>query len=274
MGSSILTMNQGGLLGLFVGLLANSCHGSQLDEAQSNRLDQSQLAIAADAVSFEQKTMDTDKKRYGMNEMNKFSSMGMIRMEETCKDKKVAKKCKKTCELCDDGQGCNESYKMQQNLTCHSGDCDCVICTFTVDDVVDSVKYNGVSLGISGGPPGGATWEEEKVISFQSCCDNCPGVLEIKGTDVNIDNHCYNAGLLLRCTASRSSSPWHNFISDIFHWKVENDAIPCQDNGNFPINAGAGIPFIAAMNSFRAKKIWNNETNAILRGSPAFYIPY
>ena len=61
--------------------------------------------------------------RYGMNEMNKFSSMGMIRMEETCKDKisakkcsklkkkgkcsdkKVAKKCKKTCELCDDGQG-------------------------------------------------------------------------------------------------------------------------------------------------------------------------
>ena len=60
-----------------------------------------------------------------MNEMNKFSSMGMIRMEETCKDKisakkcsklkkkgkcsdkKVAKKCKKTCELCDDpcGQG-------------------------------------------------------------------------------------------------------------------------------------------------------------------------
>ena len=77
--------------------------------------------------------------------------------------------------------GCNESYKMQQNLTCHSGDCDCVICTFTVDDVVDSVKYNGVSLGISGGPPGGATWEEEKVISFQSCCDNCPGVLEIKG---------------------------------------------------------------------------------------------
>ena len=58
-----------------------------------------------------------------MNEMNKFSSMGMIRMEETCKDKipakkcsklkkkgkcsdkKIAKKCKKTCELCDDGQG-------------------------------------------------------------------------------------------------------------------------------------------------------------------------
>ena len=61
--------------------------------------------------------------RYGMNEMNKFPLMGMMRMEEACQDKistkkclklkkkgkcsdkKVAKKCKKTCELCDDGQG-------------------------------------------------------------------------------------------------------------------------------------------------------------------------
>ena len=60
-----------------------------------------------------------------MNEMNKFPLMGMMRMEEACQDKistkkclklkkkgkcsdkKVAKKCKKTCELCDDpyGQG-------------------------------------------------------------------------------------------------------------------------------------------------------------------------
>ena len=60
---------------------------------------------------------------YGMNEMNKFPLMGMMRMEEACQDllptkkclklkkkgkcKRVAKKCKKTCELCHDpcGQG-------------------------------------------------------------------------------------------------------------------------------------------------------------------------
>ena len=88
----------------------------------------------------------------------------------------------------------------------------------------------------------------------------------ILGTDINIDNHCYNAGLLLRCTASRSSSPWHNFISDIYHWKVENDTIPCQ--GDF--SGRDEIPFIAALKSFGAKKIWNNEKNATLRGSPAF----
>jgi hypothetical protein len=76
--------------------------------------------------------------------------------------------------------GCNESYKMQQNLTCQDGNCACVICTFMLDNWVHSVEYNGVPLGIS---PGSAvtSWNLEKVISFQSCCDNCPGVLEIKG---------------------------------------------------------------------------------------------
>ena len=48
-----------------------------------------------------------------------------------------------------------------------------------MDNVVNSVKYNGVPLAISGGAVG--DWKKEKVISFQSCCDNCPGVLEIKG---------------------------------------------------------------------------------------------
>ena len=76
--------------------------------------------------------------------------------------------------------GCNESYKMQQNLTCQDGNCACVICTFMLDNRVNSVKYNGVPLGISPGSMVGSR-DVEKVISFQSCCDNCPGVLEING---------------------------------------------------------------------------------------------
>ena len=59
-----------------------------------------------------------------MNEMNKFPLMGMMRMEEACQDKISTKKClnlkkmrrfcnskkaemycKKTCDICDDGQG-------------------------------------------------------------------------------------------------------------------------------------------------------------------------
>ena len=62
--------------------------------------------------------------RSGMNEMNKFYSMGMMRTHDEecedqksekyckkmkkknkCKSKKVAKVCKKSCELCENGQG-------------------------------------------------------------------------------------------------------------------------------------------------------------------------
>ena len=70
--------------------------------------------------------------------------------------------------------GCNE------NLTCQDGNCASVICTFMLDNRVNSVKYNGVPLAF---PPGSMLGSRnvEKVISFQSCCDNFPGVLEIKG---------------------------------------------------------------------------------------------
>ena len=56
-----------------------------------------------------------------MNEMNKFPLMGMMRMEEACQDKmstkkclklkklgkckKVAKVCKKTCDICRENKG-------------------------------------------------------------------------------------------------------------------------------------------------------------------------
>ena len=92
------------------------------------------------------------------------------------------------------------------------------------------------------------------------------GKLILGTNSENDDHHCNNAGLGLRCTASRSSSPWHNFISDIDHWKIENDTTPCQ--GGF--SGRDEIPFIAALKSFGAKKIWNNEKIATLRGSPAF----
>ena len=94
-----------------------------------------------------------------------------------------------------------------------------------------------------------------------------PNINIILGTDWNGNNHCYWAGLLLRCTASRASSPWHNFISDKNHWTVENGETLCQNDKLFPVS-GAWIPFISALNSFGAKKIWNNKKIATMRGSP------
>jgi len=104
-------MNQVGLLGLFVGLLANACLGSQLDEFQSNG-----LALAGDAASIDQKIMDTDIKRSGMNGTNNIIGAEMEACEDKkpektcqkwkkkgkCATEKVAKVCKKTCDLCQD----------------------------------------------------------------------------------------------------------------------------------------------------------------------------
>jgi len=99
-------MNRIGLLGLFVGLLANACLGqlpirSQLDEFQSNRL-----------------ALD--------DEMNKMEVCEDQKSEKWCKKQKkkgkcskYAKECKKTCDLCDDQtDNCDDTL---HQLNCLSG---------------------------------------------------------------------------------------------------------------------------------------------------------
>lgn len=185
----------------------------------------------------------------------------------------------KNCRCsCDDSKGRNaleesqtdreQDFRRAFQIPTPNCNCACVVCTFTVDNKVEIVKYNGSPLTISGGNVN--DWLEEKVISFESCCDSCPGVLEIKGTNWENSNHCQWAGLLLRCTASRASSPWHNFVSDVDHWKIEDNASPCQNNLLMFQQSGSWEPFISSLNSFGAKKIWNEKENATLRGSPAF----
>ena len=51
-----------------------------------------------------------------------------------------------------------------------------------MDNVVNSVKYNDNALQISGGAIN--DWQKEKVISFESCSDSSPGILEIKGKHI------------------------------------------------------------------------------------------
>ena len=53
-------------------------------------------------------------------------------------------------------------------------------CSFTVDNVVQEVKYNGVTLAVSGTLN---DWTKEKNIEFESCDKKDPGKLSIKGRD-------------------------------------------------------------------------------------------
>ena len=137
-------------------------------------------------------------------------------------------------------------------------------CVFTVDNVVNFVAYNNNPLAIIGNVN---IWEEKKEISFESCYEDSPGTLTIKGTDENNSDHCRWAGLLLHCNASPNSSPWHNFVSDETNWNDENGNTPCQNDEIFP-QQGAGIPFIDFLNQNGAKKIWTTEKIATLIGSP------
>ena len=135
-------------------------------------------------------------------------------------------------------------------------------CSFTVDNVIEEVKYNGVTLEVDGQLN---DWRKENTISFESCDAKDPGKLSIKGRDYNSNNNCYWGGLLLHCKASDTTSPWHNFKSGVDHWLDENGDVPCQNDLLFP---SSSYGFIVALNSLGAKKIWAPRQNVVLTGSP------
>ena len=137
-------------------------------------------------------------------------------------------------------------------------------CSFTVDNVVQEVKYNGVALAVDGQLN---DWRKENTISFESCDAKDPGKLSIKGRDYNSNNNCYWGGLLLHCKASDTTSPWHNFKSGVDRWLDENDDEPCQNDLLFP-SVHWAPEFIRVLNSLGAKKIWAPRQNVVLTGYP------
>ena len=59
--------------------------------------------------------------------------------------------------------------------------CTTVICSFTIDNVVDSATYDGNTLTITGDDL--SNWKKEKSVTFESCHDLSPGTLVIKGSN-------------------------------------------------------------------------------------------
>ena len=51
-----------------------------------------------------------------------------------------------------------------------------------MDNIVESAKYNGVSLAITSDDL--TSWKKMKTIEFKSCYDSSPGKLQIKGRDL------------------------------------------------------------------------------------------
>ena len=76
------------------------------------------------------------------------------------------------------------------------------------------------------------------------------------------------------CTASRASSPWHNFVSDTERWVVDGTgATPCLNDGGI---YGLGVlslttnalPFLASLVENGAKNIFTTTAEATFSGTP------
>ena len=69
------------------------------------------------------------------------------------------------------------------------------------------------------------------------------------------------------CTTSRTTSPWHDFVSDTAHWVDGTGATPCVNNGGIYTSA-TNSAFLAAK-AAGAKNIFTNTTDATFLGTPS-----
>ena len=72
---------------------------------------------------------------------------------------------------------------------------------------------------------------------------------------------------MLLCTASRSSSPWHNFVSDTEHWVDGTGLTPCLNNGGIYPHSSK-FDFMATTVANGAQNIFTSTSVAIFSGTP------
>ena len=73
---------------------------------------------------------------------------------------------------------------------------------------------------------------------------------------------------MLMCTANRTSSPWHKFVSDTKHWVDGTGSTPCINNEGIYRPIYSNIAFIAVMKLNGAKNIFTPITDAVFSGTP------
>ena len=164
-------------------------------------------------------------------------------------------KCKALCESQPEckitGQYCNSTaYPSDNRCYCQFGD-GCkkdeegeVKCRFTVDNVVDEVKYNGKKINYTGNSK---VWSEAKEFSFTPVPG---GVLEIKGHESSGVAGCKNSGLQLECESSKHPK-WNHWGSNEKDWKTGDGRPVCISTSGFYLPGAKGY----------GKKIWDSNNN-------------
>ena len=197
--------------------------------------------------------------------LNKDLCQGMIYDDTKCK-------CVLVTDVVIGSEGCKEVFlhsipsSTELNLNCKSS---CAIkCSITIDDFVDNVSYNGIDLEIEGNK---RAWADEKTFEFSSCDNAYPGILVIKGSDKsNSNSYCTGSSvMILHCTASNTTSPWHNFVSDGTNWKSQDGKEVCVPTNVYIVNDLTNkYDWFRKMVDAGAKAIWADAKEVTLIGTP------
>ena len=142
-------------------------------------------------------------------------------------------------------------------------------CALVVDNTIDSVTYNDIAVEVNGDT---TSHLEQIDIEFKSCDKKNPGILTINATDVNDSNHCYYGGIIVHCqhVNNDATNPWHNFHTDLSHWKVNGDLPFCAVEDGWYFKNGRGHDFIKALFDKGAVNLWANSKHVSMVGSPQF----
>merc|ERR1711998_387373 len=149
-----------------------------------------------------------------------------------------------------------------------------VTCTLTIDNTLDSVKYNGETLSIEGGAP--EHWNQDKTVTFTTTEDG--GTLMVKGHDSEGGNsgHCKSAGFAIQC--SSDDSFWGSFDSGSSNIKAAGGAdvdgnsfnafaAPCTTTSGFYLPANRNLKKLWAPNGERWAEF---EMGPSVAAPPAF----
>ena len=136
-----------------------------------------------------------------------------------------------------------------------------------VDNEVQEVYYNNRRLNVSGHLK---VWQSKKTIKFEPE-GNGYGELKIKGVNYEGNDHCTWGGLVVLCKSSDGQGPWHNFKSDLAHWRSLENHTLCQSDGGvvtYPHLGQVQGDWLKNLLNAGAVKIWTNQKENTLIGSP------
>ena len=142
-----------------------------------------------------------------------------------------------------------------------------------MDNEVLEVYYNDKPLNPTGDPLVLNNWRYQKFVTFEPEGDGY-GEIKIKGVDNDGapgEEHCTWGGLIMHCNTSDGQGPWHNFKTDLIHWRSEENHPLCSNDGGMLLpyfQNQAHDLFLTSLVNTGAKKIWTEEKQNTLIGSP------